>query len=56
MQCKQASGGLGNLLFGKEHVDRYIATGGDDGHDWTRRAPVLMLTERVIPVVVLEWL
>jgi deazaflavin-dependent oxidoreductase (nitroreductase family) len=32
------------MLFGKEHVDRYIATDGDEGHDWVRGAPALILT------------
>ncbi len=22
------------MLFGQEHIDRYIATGGEEGHDW----------------------
>jgi deazaflavin-dependent oxidoreductase (nitroreductase family) len=32
------------MLFGKEHLDRYIATDGEEGHDWVRGAPVLILT------------
>jgi deazaflavin-dependent oxidoreductase (nitroreductase family) len=32
------------MLFGKEHVDRYVATDGEEGHDWARGAPVLILT------------
>ena len=32
------------MLFGKEHVDRYVATNGEEGHDWARGAPVLILT------------
>jgi len=31
------------MLFGQEHVDRYRATGGEEGHDW-RGASVLLLT------------
>ncbi|MDQ2959578.1 MAG: nitroreductase family deazaflavin-dependent oxidoreductase [Candidatus Dormibacteraeota bacterium] len=31
------------MLFGKEHVDRYIATNGEEGHDWREGAPVLIL-------------
>lgn len=27
----------------KEHIDRYVATGGQDGHEW-RGAPTLLLT------------
>lgn len=32
------------MLFGKQHVERYIATDGAEGHDWLRGAPVLLLT------------
>ena len=32
------------MLWGKEHVDRYIATNGEEGHDWVRGSPVLILT------------
>ena len=31
-------------LFGLEHVVRYRATDGVEGHDWIRGAPVLLLT------------
>ena len=31
-------------LFGQEHVDRYVETDGEVGHDWIRGAPVLILT------------
>jgi deazaflavin-dependent oxidoreductase (nitroreductase family) len=31
------------MLFGPEHVKRYIETDGEEGHDW-RDAPVLLLT------------
>jgi deazaflavin-dependent oxidoreductase (nitroreductase family) len=31
------------MLFGQEHVKRYIATDGAEGHDW-RGASVLILT------------
>jgi deazaflavin-dependent oxidoreductase (nitroreductase family) len=30
-------------LFGQEHVDRYVATGGEEGHDW-QGAKTLILT------------
>jgi deazaflavin-dependent oxidoreductase (nitroreductase family) len=30
-------------LFGQEHIDRYIATDGREGHDW-QGAPTLILT------------
>jgi len=33
------------MLFGKEHVDRYVATDGDEGHDW-QGAQVLILTTK----------
>lgn len=32
------------MLFGKEHVDAYIATDGEVGHDWRNGAPILLLT------------
>jgi deazaflavin-dependent oxidoreductase (nitroreductase family) len=46
------------MLFGKEHVDRYRATDGEEGHDW-RGASVLLLTttgrrsgeERTTPLI-----
>jgi deazaflavin-dependent oxidoreductase (nitroreductase family) len=31
------------LLFGQEHVERYLATDGAEGHDW-QGAKVLLLT------------
>jgi deazaflavin-dependent oxidoreductase (nitroreductase family) len=31
-------------LFGQEHVRRYEATDGREGHDWRNGAPVLLLT------------
>ena len=31
------------MLFGQEHVDRYEATDGEEGHDW-RGTSVLLLT------------
>jgi deazaflavin-dependent oxidoreductase (nitroreductase family) len=30
--------------FGAEHVERYQATDGREGHDWLEGAPVLLLT------------
>lgn len=33
------------VLFGQEHVDRYLATDGEEGHDW-QGAHVLILTTR----------
>jgi deazaflavin-dependent oxidoreductase (nitroreductase family) len=31
------------MLYGKEHVDRYLATDGEEGHEW-RGARTLILT------------
>jgi deazaflavin-dependent oxidoreductase (nitroreductase family) len=31
-------------LFGQEHVERYVETDGEVGHDWKRGAPVLIIT------------
>lgn len=31
------------MLFGQEHVERYLATDGDEGHDW-QDTTVLILT------------
>ena len=46
-------------LFGQEHVERYRATDGKEGHDWIEDAPVLLLTttgrksgeERTTPLI-----
>jgi deazaflavin-dependent oxidoreductase (nitroreductase family) len=32
------------MLFGQEHVKRYIETDGEEGHDWRNGVPVLILT------------
>jgi len=32
------------MLFGQEHVKRYVETDGEEGHDWQQGAPVLILT------------
>ncbi len=32
------------MLFGKEHVDRYKATDGEEGHDWQQGTKILLLT------------
>jgi deazaflavin-dependent oxidoreductase (nitroreductase family) len=34
------------MLFGKEHVDRYVATDGEEGYIWRNGAPILILTTR----------
>jgi deazaflavin-dependent oxidoreductase (nitroreductase family) len=31
-------------LFGKEHVDRYRETGGEEGHDWKGTVTLLLTT------------
>jgi deazaflavin-dependent oxidoreductase (nitroreductase family) len=33
-------------LFGQEHVDRYQATDGEEGHDWLKGTTTLLLTTR----------
>lgn len=30
-------------LFGQEHVDRYLATDGEEGHDWLNDTTILLL-------------
>ena len=32
------------MLFGQEHVERYRATDGEEGHDWEGGTSVLLLT------------
>jgi deazaflavin-dependent oxidoreductase (nitroreductase family) len=32
------------MLFGKEHVERYRATGGGEGHDWQGTTTLLLTT------------
>ena len=32
------------MLFGQEHVERYEATDGEEGHDWERGSTVGILT------------
>src|SRR3954451_19633119 len=31
-------------LFGQEHVERYRATDGEEGHDWQEGTSILLLT------------
>jgi deazaflavin-dependent oxidoreductase (nitroreductase family) len=45
-------------LFGKEHVDRYRATDGEEGHDWQGTQTLLLTTtgrksgeERTTPLI-----
>ena len=32
------------MLFGREHVDRYIATNGEEGYTWHEGTEILILT------------
>jgi deazaflavin-dependent oxidoreductase (nitroreductase family) len=34
------------MLFGQEHVKRYVETDGEVGHDWQEGVPVLILTTK----------
>jgi deazaflavin-dependent oxidoreductase (nitroreductase family) len=34
------------MLYGKEHVDRYVATDGEEGYEWRNGAPILILTTK----------
>lgn len=31
------------MLFGKEHIERYEATGGDEGYHWEKGTTILLL-------------
>jgi deazaflavin-dependent oxidoreductase (nitroreductase family) len=33
------------MLFGQEHVDRYRATGGQEGHDWQGTQALILTTK-----------
>src|ERR1700738_2539098 len=33
------------MLFGQEHVDRYDATGGEEGHDWQGTQTLILATK-----------
>jgi deazaflavin-dependent oxidoreductase (nitroreductase family) len=46
------------MLFGQEHVDRYRATNGEEGHDWNGTQVLLLTTtgrksgeERTTPLI-----
>ena len=46
------------LMFGQEHIDRYIATGGAEGHEWRGTHCLLLTTtgqktgtERIAPLI-----
>ena len=34
------------MLFGQEHVDRYRATDGEEGHEWQGTTALLLTTDR----------
>ena len=34
------------MLFGREHVDRYVATNGEEGYTWREGTEILILTTR----------
>src|SRR4051812_9362052 len=34
------------MLFGPEHVERYEATDGEEGHDWQEGTSILILTTK----------
>ena len=34
------------MLFGQQHVDRYRATDGEEGHEWKDGSKVLLLTTK----------
>lgn len=49
------------MLFGKEHVDRYVETDGEEGHDWNGTTALILTTtgrksgeERCTPLIYQE--
>jgi deazaflavin-dependent oxidoreductase (nitroreductase family) len=36
---------VNGFLFGKEHVERYLATDGEEGHEWQNTHTLLLTTE-----------
>jgi deazaflavin-dependent oxidoreductase (nitroreductase family) len=50
-------------LFGQQHVERYVATDGEEGYDWREGTTILLLTttgrrsgsERVTPLIFRPW-
>ena len=32
------------MLFGQEHVDRYVETDGEEGHDWNGTTALILTT------------
>ena len=50
------------MLFGQEHVERYEATGGAEGHDWNGTTALLLTTRgrksgesRTTPLIYQPW-
>jgi deazaflavin-dependent oxidoreductase (nitroreductase family) len=50
------------MLFGKEHVDRYLETDGEEGHEWQGTTTLLLTTtgrrsgeERIAPLIYQRW-
>ena len=46
------------MLYGQEHVDRYLATDGEEGHDWNGTQALILWTtgrksgqERLTPLI-----
>jgi proline iminopeptidase len=35
-----------STLFGEEHLQRYLETDGEEGHDWLKGSTILLLTTR----------
>ena len=38
--------GDARMLYGKEHVDRYVATDGEEGYTWRNGTEILILTTK----------
>src|ERR1700683_3310197 len=38
--------GVSRMLFGREHVDRYVATNGEEGYEWRGGVKILILTTK----------
>jgi deazaflavin-dependent oxidoreductase (nitroreductase family) len=51
------------VLYGREHVERYIATDGEEGYHWRRGTTILILTttgrrsgeSRPMPLIYRDW-
>jgi deazaflavin-dependent oxidoreductase (nitroreductase family) len=50
-------------LYGKEHVERYLATDGEEGYDWREGTTILLLftrgrksgEKRITPLIYRDW-